>query len=708
MGAIFWTSPVQAGGSWSYGVTTTDTPTMIDTSKTSAVIDTTNNEIILPRSAPKTASFTDESMDYVVLSPTKIIHYSFNGSTVQENTILSVSVTNPVAGIASAPYPDVIVANGTTVTHYSFTGSSMVSNPVLTVSGMIGIVSIGSRDMDIGVLDQGQVKYYASTGSSMAQVSALSITSGLTNPIDFALSQDSYDAVVLEPDRARYFAFTGSGLTEVPALAITGLSGAKAVATADGEIAIIAGNQVKHYSFAGSSFSYNAALSVTSGLNSPTCVALKKGSYDRLIVDGDQVKYYQWDGTQLVYNPSLSATVAGLSSIGSYAPSAVVQSLAKSTGNPCDNVRVRAYHVLPNNTSVTWSVSADGGTTWTKKWRVRGLAGSTVCEITNDNGATWTPLGDMTKASPSSDTPELWLQLAAGTSVVWKAELATADTSVTPKIIAQGGVAVVWEASSKPTGSFSGLPGSCFVTTTPTINWTFSDADGDTQSAYQIQVRKLDGTTVVFDSGKIAGSTLSYTIPTSNQPDLSGPLWSAGTYEFKIYGRVWDSKGVASDWFGGNYFCVVGFERPRIAEIVSPPAGQTAPDPNTASTHIVITPGMSVLPKVKAGAKVRLLIDSIGPLMSANATFPYLSTQATTDNFSAGYPLGNAVNRWSVEFWTDDNVANCPTGTIVKMNWSGVSPKGNPTLNAPPYASGVVQIEGSVLDDWIVILKEKN
>ncbi|NPV30778.1 MAG: hypothetical protein HPY58_14270 [Firmicutes bacterium] len=709
---VFLAAGYVLAASWGYKITVSDTPSTIDFTKTSAVVDTTLNEIRLPKYAPKIAAFwNDEYLDYVVLTPTKLIHYSFDGSQMVENAILNVSgLSNPLAAFTSSPYPDVIVATSTQVTHYSFDGTGMFSNPALSVSGLTGVVSVGARDVDVATLAQGQVRYFGWTGTEMAEIPALSVTSGLNNPIDFALFPDNYDMVILEPNQVRYFNSTGGSMTENPALAITGLTAPKAVAAADGRnVAVVDGTQVKHYTFDGSGFSYNSALSVTSGLSAPTCVALRPGTYDRLIVDGDQVKYYMWDGSELVYNPQLSVTVAGLQNAGGYAPSAVVQSLAFDPGNSVSYVRVRAYHYLPEGTSVTWSVTADG-TTWVKKYRVRGLpGGATACEVSPDNGASWNSIGDESKAWPATNTYELWADVSPGRSVKWRAELVTTNPQVTPKIKAPvpgTDIAVLLEAGNPPEKPVIPEQGSCYTTTTPTFSWSFSDPDpGDVQSGYEVKIVKLDDT-LIYETGFVSSPEPSFRVPTSQDPAVPGPLWASGEYQFKIQVRVYDSMGIPSEWSDPADFCVIGFERVRIREIVSAPAGQAKPNPDDPATHIMITEGMtqSQLPKTKAGGKVGVLVDSVGPLSSFTARFPYLSTEATVGSVSVMATNGTNQRRL-IEFWTDASLEVCPSETLVKGEFSGSGAAGATNLNLPPYAAGVVVTEGSVYSDWFVVLQ---
>ncbi|QGP93396.1 hypothetical protein MGLY_28040 [Neomoorella glycerini] len=698
---------------WQYGITISDTPATIDSSATTAVVDTTLHEIRLPKYNAHAASFwPDGGPDYVVMAPGKVIHFSFDGTKMVENPVVSVTIpSNPLAVAAGWEYPDVVVALPDKLYQYSFTGTSMVENPVLSVAGLAGAVAVGVREGEVVGLAGKSIKDYMFDGSRMAEVPYVE-PSGLTNPIDFALVAGNYDMAVLDNNQVRYFNFTGSSFVENPALAVTGLSSPLAVAAAgERELVVVDGKQVKHFSFDGSVFRYNAALSVTSGLNNPVCVAVRPGTFDRIIIDGDQVKYYSWDGTQLVYNPNMSVTVAGLSNLGSYAPSAVAISQAKDPGNNVDYVRVRAYVSVPDKTSITFSLTADG-TNWVKVWRVRGTPSGPVAEVTADNGATWTAIGDSQAVSPTSADTRLWAKLPAGRAVAWRADLATSDLNVTPKIVAFNGVAVVWDTDAKPYPQVINTQGTCYTTTTPTLTWTFSDPDpGDSQSAYRVQIVRASDLQLVLDTGQVAGSSTQYTVPTSGAPDVPGPLWASGDYRFKVRVKVWDQAGVESDWSAWADFCVVAFERPRVAGIASPPPGQAAPDPANPATYILITPGMTAvqLPKVKAGAKVTLLIDSVGPLDAMTAVFPYgAGKQAMIGSGPVAATVDGTNKTWQVEFWTGPSLEVTPEGTVVKMQLSGTGTAGSAALDAPPYADGVVVTEGTVYNDWFVVLQGRD
>jgi hypothetical protein len=712
LGALLVAGRPACAASWEYRITERDTPKVIDRSNTTAVVDTARNEIRLPAEGVLAAAFWDsEHLDYLVLTGNSLVHYSFDGTRMVPVAELSVGdLSNPVSAFTSA-FPDVVVATPTGVTHYSFDGTGMRSNPALSVSGLSGVVSVGTRGSDIAVLAEDQVRYFSVTGSGMAEVPVLSVTSGLTNPIDLALFPDTYDCVVLEKDEVQYFNFTGSGMTENPALAITGLADPRAVAVAGkGHVAVVDGGEVEHYSFDGSQFVYNAALSVTAGLQAPSAVALRPGSHDRLIVDGNRVKYYMWNGTKLVYNERLSVAVSGIQD-GGYALGAVAQSLPMNPGVDVRYVRVRAYHYLPEGTSVTWSVTADGST-WVKKYRVRGLRGGTVCEVSPDNGATWSPIGDASKAWPVTNTVELLAEVPPGRSVMWKAELATSNPRVTPKIKAPtpGDVAVLLEAGNPPAKPVIRERDACYTTTTPEFTWGFSDPDpGDVQSGYEAKIMKTDGT-LVYESGFVSSPDPRFPMPPSRDPAVPGPLWESGEYRFKVQVRVYDGMGIPSEWSDPADFCVVAFERVRIREIVSAPKDQEKPNPDDPATHILITEGMKKdqLPKTKAGGKVGVLVDSVGPLSRVWVRFPYLESEATVGTPPAVVETRGVNKRYLVEFWTEASLDVCPSGTVVEAEFSGSGEAGATNLRLPPFAEGVVVTHGSVYENWFVVLQGRD
>jgi len=688
---------------YKFYITPADTLTYIDTTSTTAKVDTDINEITLPEYYPgKAIAFTGMGYDYIVMTPSEIKYFSFDGTEMIENSFLSVSViSNPVA-IAASTYPDIVVSDSEKVTHYSF-GTEMVANPFLSINGLSNIVSIGARDYDKAVLTQDAVDYYMFDGSEMLQIPSLSL-GGLSNPIDLALNGDNYDCIVLKDDQAQYYSFTGSELIVNPILSITGLSDPKSVATDDGNIAIIEGTEIKRYALDGGIMAYSSALSVTAGLNSPTSVAMRPGTHDLLIADGQDIKYYMFDGTEMVYNETLSVQVAEMVTTGLYRKSAAAQSLTIDPGEPVSFLKLRAYHILPPQTKVTWYVTANG-IDWTACWRVSGTMVGSVAEITEDNGDTWTVIGDAGEVNPLSNNPNLWIEVEEGEDVRWRAELETEDPNVTPKIKAPNpGIdpAVVLNVNHKPEPPVLDIPIGCYLTTTPKFEWEYVDVDGDLQSAYQIVIKKFDDT-IIHDTGKVMSSDEYYEMATSEDPEVPGLFWASGDMDFILEVKVWDSCGLESDWASGE-FCILAMERLRVKEIVAAPEEQILPCPNDPATHIMIDPGATIndLPVAKAGTKITILVDVVSNGWSLNAVFPYLETTATLEGAPTCVATSGTNRRYEITFWTEASTEEVPDGTLVKTHLMGSA---GAVLETPPYADGVAIISDSMYSEWVVILQ---
>jgi hypothetical protein len=158
-------------------------------------------------------------------------------------------------------------------------------------------------------------------------------------------------------------------------------------------------------------------------------------------------------------------------------------------------------------------------------------------------------------------------------------------------------------------------------------------------------------------------------------------------------------------------FKVLAFERPRIAEIVSPAEGQVAPVVDQPETHLLIQEGAiaNSLPKTKAGGRVTLLVDSVGPINSQAeeiAVLPYEGGIADLGDTKSANSLGSIRNTWTIPFWTIAKLDEVPNGTVVHLNLTATGIEGgSTTFLVPPYADGVVRTEGSIYEDWFVIIQ---
>jgi hypothetical protein len=706
---------------------------------TTAVVDVSagNDDIQLPAYASHVAAMWGGScLDYFVLVGNTLYHYAWNGTNMSVVSSLQVAgLSNPIAAAASGSYPNAVVATSSSLTQYSYNGSSMTSNPALSVAGLTGVVGIGTRKNDSAALtSSGNIKYYAFNGTGMVSTPELSITSGLSNPIDMSLFPDTYDCVVLESNQAVYYGSSGGNMTPNPALAISGLNHPLAIAASAGKtVDVIQGNQDNIYTVSSGSFVKSSTLSITSGLTAPTCVAVRPGSYDRLIVDGNKVDYYSFDGTHLDYNAALSTTVSGLQNTSTYATSAVVQSepISPAPSSSVSKVMLQAYcNSLPASTSVIFSLSADGAN-WTPILQEANTGSRSFGEYNTvaqqPNAWTLTPswstpdsnLADFEPQTPSKTTANLWATVSSGTSVVWEATMATTNNAVTPKIQAQspgaGNYAVEIYTENTPTPPVVTVQGT-YLTTMPQFTW--ADPNGFTQAGYEVLLNKQagdSGATWSWSSNVQAGTQASLTVP------YEGVFWGSGDYRFTVQVILFDTLW-CPDSSSVQNFSISAIESPNVSELLAPAGQYTLP--------FSITQGMtqSQLPQTMAGGKIGVTVSTIGPAsMSLTVTAAYgpngtgsSATVETPPTVQAQNSYGAYNEQWLTEFYTPADISQVPDGTLVTAQFNSAS---GATLNLAPYtgsnrdtedeywpgyptfANGVVTTQGSVYSDWFVVLQ---
>ncbi len=640
-----------------------DTLDGINQGKTTAVVDIIKHEIHLPKYMPNMVDFLGDSLEYIVLTPEGVKRVNTDGSM---DTVVAASVLdNPVSAIAgTSNCPDFMIAHGSNVTRYSFTGSGYVVNPVLSSQGYTEILSVSTNELDHAVLTD-TASYMAFTGSEMAEAFSVG---GLTSPIAMSLFKDHYGMAVIDGEEVKYF--KNGSLSH----SMTGLTNAFSISAADGgNLAIVTDKQVKHYNLLNDTLMENSFLSITTGLTMPTCVALRPGSYDRLVVDGNIVNYYMWDGTGLVLNPTMSKTITGLQDLGSYIPSAAAESKIYSSVQDISHIKLYIDdpigHTQQAGTSVDWFVTAKDGE--------------------ND----WQP-AELGK----------WTEVVPGKKLRWKAVLKTTERDNTPIIYPT----IVLQTNSKPNPPTIDAPpttGSdrCYLDSTPVIRWTFNDTDtGDSQGGFQVIVR-ANGV-VIEDSGYIPGSANEYIVDSGN----TGKLYESGTNVFTAEVVTKDEAGVASDP-STKQFCVIAFDRPYV-EVIAPPSSGFTPKDCTKD----------LLPGTKAGGLVKVRAYSVG-VSTAGFTFPYLAEQSTIVEPPKKIETKGSNYRWEASFYTEANPDICPEGTIVNGYFTGDGIPNLMYLNDTPvsempakwwqwegyrkWAEGIVRVGESMYENWSVVLR---
>ncbi|NLK53080.1 MAG: hypothetical protein GX295_11675 [Syntrophomonadaceae bacterium] len=426
---------------WVYGITAAESGIIANKSDT-VIVDTVNTEIRLDNfgvgneKLPDIISFFPEgNIEYAVLTKTEVKHFLFDGTKLQDSLVLNVpALTNPLALATTRQSPNVIVSDPEKLTHYNFTGQNMINNSSLAAAGLTGCTAISVLDGEYAAVKNNELKRYT-LGPSGFEIPHIWPGSHATNPIDVVLLDQGTGLGVLDGDKVIVYELR-PGNSYHQAYAASGLLDPKALAQNTGkEFSVVDGKQVKTYLFDGANWVYSTALSVTNGLTAPTAVAIRPGTPDRLIVDGNEVKYYMWDGNGLVYNPTLSKTVDDIVSANAVGLTGEVTSAVQTTTQNMNQVRVMSELELPNNATVTFSMSSDGGNTWIPIWQAKGTANGSI--VKKHNGVDFSiNLGDKNAVKPFGDNSDLWVPVAPGKQIAWKAllEADPTDGNKTPKI----------------------------------------------------------------------------------------------------------------------------------------------------------------------------------------------------------------------------------------------------------------------------------
>lgn len=656
---------------------------MIDTSKTTAMVDTTNHWVQLPSGSLTNAiSMLGKDVEgFAVAGSNGISVYERDDATgmIAQNPAFSCPWATTATGVSVREDTLSIWAiSPNTLAYYKASATGTSDDPSLKTSGLVDLLSVASfKKSDKALLlqntvdNKAQVTLFEAT-SSLNQIKTFQ--PNISDPVSISMIDDSPDFRLNTKTASYYFIYddaTGNYIEDT-SKKISGLINIISASSDQSGNALLSTTSLDYYMNNDTGGASKVTIFSPGGVSNPVAAALRPGSYDQAMIDvNGQLYYWTYDDAtdQMVRDTSME--ISGIPINKGYSHPAEYWSKAISTGASYSSVLLTANSTIPANTSITWYVSSNGGTSFIHV------------------------------------TPGVSSTVGLGNSFVVKAILDTTDSNVTPKVLP----VVKLEVNNPPEPPILPPYGACFTNTTPQLTWIFSDPDpGDTQGSFRVQIARESDVSIFLDTGQIISNESQYNVTTSNTPGTPGPLWNSGEYRYKYRVKLWDQNGAESPWSDWGSFCVVALERPRVAQIVSAPAGQIKPDPAEPNTHLLISQGMikDDLPLVKAGSKVTLLVDAIGPFTSLNATFPYsagLNASVMTSSLNAP---GSKTNRYTIEFWTDPNLTNCPSGTLVTMLLGALSVEGNAQLNAPPYAEGVIVTQGSIYEDWIIVLQGRD
>ncbi|MDG0814209.1 glycoside hydrolase family 78 protein [Cohnella rhizosphaerae] len=186
--------------------------------------------------------------------------------------------------------------------------------------------------------------------------------------------------------------------------------------------------------------------------------------------------------------------------------------------------------IVDSNYNITWNAAIDQDDPQSNlKYNI---------QLSTNGGATWSDIVPLTAAGASSYTYN-FSSIANTTNAIIRIRsfdgIDYGSWVQSPTFTIKHNTVPNAPTGLNP-GSTNSTTPQLMGTTTPALNWTFSDPDaGDTQGQYQVYI--YNGSTLIRDSGWVSSSAASYTVPT-------GTLSRNGAYNWQV--RTKDNKGAIS------------------------------------------------------------------------------------------------------------------------------------------------------------------
>lgn len=633
-------------------------------------------------------------------------------------------IINPIAVATSRDYNFAILEK-TGLKWYTYDGSDITQIPAMSLTfdeTMKKPKALSINDEMAYILDDTQLKAYKYDGTELKEHAAFSITSGLVKPFSISLREDSSDLIIVdgvegstEDFKLKYFMFNGEKMVENPSLAVNlklVMAGLRYME--EGEFVV---------NMKTASASYADYIKVKAYCEVPKDTQITFYVSNEGDTTSSAVWYESWriintDGTEVLekFHRKSDGTYEWLN----YGP------IEKSYPSYVDISDASDYALSDDNLIIT--EDGDGN-----------LIITPDDEVHEPNLWTFIPIDRS--------------QIDSGKykNIRVKAVLKTLNQEITPKIFAPIGTnndkgitnvtetALQWQVNASPEPvvigdienghedelTYAPVDGWIY-TTTPEFTWQFVDPDTEQgQSYYQLIVisKDSDGNwNLAYDSLRREGTEESFRLPTSDKPNMSGPLWLSNSYQFAVAIRAWDKEGAVSPFTEGERFNVLAFERPRISNIVNPPEVEDEEfvyaKGSDILTHKVILPGTTKenLPKAKAGAEVTVLIDSVGPIETLPEEISkiyILDEEGNEVLVDMGECISlepidadNVKNRWQLKFWTKAPIKTIPDNSLIMMKLAGTGDVGGTTVfYIPNYADGIIMTKETIYEDWQVVLE---
>jgi hypothetical protein len=314
--------------------------------------------------------------------------------------------------------------------------------------------------------------------------------------------------------------------------------------------------------------------------NTNPCIVVRSNNYPTIIYQSganNGISVLTWNGSAWGSPVTIPGTSGGYTQFN---PCAAVD------GNDVIHVAWHGRDAIDSaKNNIRYAKSTDGGQTWSSA--VKLTSGNTYDQIypsvaidqnnkirvffqgrssgsydqirkieSADGGATWSSVTDLTSNTTANATsPQtLWSKFNMNSSdavrYMWE-DLQSGAVKYDSIVL-----------NSPPNAPTLSPVANFDATTAKTLSWTFSDPNqGDSQSAYQLQIVDTGTGQTVLDTGKVGSTSQSYTL-------AANTLQNGKRYQWRV--MVWDQQNAQSPW--SSYSTFETAAAPTVS-ITSPSAG---------------------------------------------------------------------------------------------------------------------------------------
>lgn len=368
----FYTMPVSAEVVLDDGFNDTS---QVDLTKTTAKVDTVNHWVVLPwQSLSSSIKMLKNTLGYATASQEGIRLYELNDATgrVELNPIYSCPWVADATGVSvRQDNLNIWAITEESIAYYKYNGAGMSNDPALKTTGLLDVLSVAAfNNSDSALLLQSEENMARITrydaGSNLT--ASLVFTTNIRDPVAISMVNDSPDFMLYTTDSAYYFSYDDAGGTyaEDPARRINGLTNVLSGSSDGTGNSILSSTDFGYYMNLDTGGASRVDVLSPGPVPNPVAVSLNPGTYEQVYIDENgNVRWWSYNDItgRMVRDTSLE--VSGLTLNRGYARPGSYYSKPVNTAMTYDAARLTVTQDVPAGTSVTYSVSSDGGTTFT-------------------------------------------------------------------------------------------------------------------------------------------------------------------------------------------------------------------------------------------------------------------------------------------------------------------------------------------------------